>query len=368
MQIKLQEITIRELTTWYKDNQEEWVTSMNGMLNIRPKYQREFVYDNKKRNAVIETINKNFPLNVMYFVENEDGSLEVLDGQQRTISICEYIAWNFSIDNRHFHNLTETEKNQILDYKLMVYFCNWDDKEKLDWFQTINIAWEKLTPQELRNAVYTWTWLTDAKRHFSKSTCVAYRLWSDYMTWSPIRQEYLEKVISWINNWEIKSYMATHQHDTDANELWQYFQDVIAWIKKLFPDYKKEMKWLDWWIFYNTYKNNSYNTNTLAWEVAKLMLDDDVTSKKWIYEYLLSWDEKYLSIRAFSDAQKRQVYESQKWMCPLCIKKWKDKQESYFEISQMEADHITPWSQWWKTDIANCQMLCRECNRRKSDR
>ncbi len=368
MQIELHEITIKELTTWYKDNQEEWVTSMNGTLNIRPKYQREFVYKEKQRNAVIETIKKDFPLNVMYFVKNEDKSLEVLDWQQRTISICEYVAGNFSLENRYFHNLTDTEKNKILDYKLMVYFCEWDDIEKLDWFKTINIAWEKLFDQEMRNAVYTWPWLSDAKKHFSKTNCPAYLLWSDYMTWSPIRQEYLEKVISWINSWEVEVYMAIHQHDTDANELWQYFQDVIAWIKKLFPDYRKEQKWLDWWVFYNKYKNNSYNSNDLKIKVERLMQDDDVTSKKWIYEYLLSWDEKHLSIRAFSDAQKRWVYETQGWICPLCISKWKSKEESHFEIWEMEADHITPWSQWGKTSIDNCQMLCREYNRRKSDR
>ena len=38
------------------------------------------------------------------------------------------------------------------------------DSEKLEWFRTINIAGEKLTEQELRNAVYSGSWVTDAKR------------------------------------------------------------------------------------------------------------------------------------------------------------------------------------------------------------
>ena len=42
--------------------------------------------------------------------------------------------------------------------------------------------------------------------------------------------------------------------------------------------------------------------------------------------------------------------------------------KEHFEIEQMEADHITPWSQGGKTDDKNCQMLCKECNRRKSDK
>jgi hypothetical protein len=54
---------------------------------------------------------------------------------------------------------------------------------------------EKLYDQELRNAIYTGTWLSDAKRYFSKSSCPAYNMASDYMTGSSIRQDYLETTI-----------------------------------------------------------------------------------------------------------------------------------------------------------------------------
>ena len=176
MKIELKEITIRDVANGYLNSDEEGVVGFGGKLNIRPKYQREFVYKDKQRDAVIETVKKNFPLNVMYWVKNEDDTYEVLDGQQRTISICEYVTGTFSLNALYIHNLTDVEKNQILDYKLMVYFCEGNDKEKLDWFKTINIAGEKLTNQELRNAIYTGTWLSDAKRYFSKSNCAAYNI------------------------------------------------------------------------------------------------------------------------------------------------------------------------------------------------
>ena len=134
MKIELHTITVREVSENYVDNDEEGVVGYNGKLNIRPKYQREFVYDEEKRNAVIDTIFKDFPLNVMYWVKNEDGTFEVLDGQQRTVSFCQYVKNDFSVDNRIFDNLTNTEKEKILNYKLMVYFCEGNDKEKLDWF------------------------------------------------------------------------------------------------------------------------------------------------------------------------------------------------------------------------------------------
>lgn len=245
MDIKLREIPIRELIAGYINNAEDGVVGYGGRLNIRPKYQREFVYKDKQRDSVIETVRKDFPLNVMYWVANPDGTYEVLDGQQRTISICEYVTGNFSLNFQYFHNLEEVEKEQILDYTLMIYFCEGNDREKLDWFETINIAGEKLTAQELRNAIYTGTWLTDAKRYFSKTGCAAYGIGSDYLNGSPIRQDYLETAIDWISGGgeeKIKEYMSKHQHDPNANELWLYYQNVINWVKVIFPNYRKEMK------------------------------------------------------------------------------------------------------------------------------
>ncbi len=358
MKIELNEISIREVAENYVDNAEDGVVGYNGKLNIRPKYQREFVYDEKQRNAVIDTIRKGFPLNVMYWVKNEDGTYEVLDGQQRTVSFCQYINGDFSIDNRAFHNLTKAERDLILDYKLMIYFCEGNDKEKLDWFKIINIAGEKLTDQELRNAVYTGPWLTNAKLHFSKTNCAAYLLAKDYVNGSPIRQEYLETALSWINNGNVEEYMSIHQHDPNANELWTYFRNVIEWVQLTFTNYRKEMKGINWGVLYNQFKNNTYDTNKLEQEIQTLMIDDDVTNKKGIYSYVLTRNEKHLNIRAFTENQKRSAYEKQNGICKNCGK--------HFDIKEMEADHITPWHAGGKTSVDNCQMLCKDCNRRKS--
>jgi hypothetical protein len=280
MKIELHEIQIKEVVKGYLNDNEEGVVGYGGKLNIRPKYQREFVYKDKQRDAVIETLVKNFPLNVMYWVKNEDDSYEVLDGQQRTISICEYVAGVFSLNHLYFHNLQKEEKEQILEYKLMVYFCEGTDKEKLEWFKIINIAGEKLTDQELRNAIYTGTWLTDAKKHFSKSGCPAYNIGSDYMTGSPIRQDYLETVISWLSNGNIEQYMADNQHKPNANELWLYFNSVISWVKVIFPKYRKEMKGVYFGFLYNKFKDKEYDAKKLETEITQLMQDEDVTKSQ----------------------------------------------------------------------------------------
>ena len=362
MQIELHEIPVKELVKGYINNDEEGIVGYGGILNIRPKYQREFVYKDDKRNAVIETIWKDFPLNVMYWAKNNDGTFEVLDGQQRTISVCEYVAGKFSIIvngiTLYFHNLTADQKEKILNYKLMIYFCEGTDTEKLDWFKIINIAGEKLTDQELRNAVYTGEWLTNAKSNFSKTNCPAYLMAKDYVSGSPIRQEILETALDWISDGKINDYMAAHQHDSNASELWQYFQDVINWVESRFTVKRREMKGLPWGNYYNLFKDKPLNATTLESEIKQLMQDDDVTKKSGIYEYVLSRQERCLNIRAFTDNMKREAYERQNGICPIC--------KQHFEIAQMEADHITPWHAGGKTNAENCQMLCKECNRRKS--
>ena len=358
MKIELKEFTVGEVAAGYKNTLEEGVVGFGGRLNIRPKYQREFVYNEEKRNAVIGTIRKNFPLNVMYWVKNADGSYEVLDGQQRTISFCEYVAGTFSVDCLYFHNLTDTEREQILSYPLMIYVCEGTDREKLDWFRIINIAGEKLTDQELRNAVYTGEWLTDAKRYFSRTNCVAYALANGYMSGSCIRQDYLESVLSWISDGKIEEYMAQRQHDGNAAALWLYFSSVIEWVKAVFPVYRKEMKGLGWGRYYNRFKDGYFDAKALEKRTEELMADEDVTAKKGIYEYLLDGDERHLNIRAFTPKMKREAYEKQKGICPLCKKA--------FALEEMEGDHITPWRLGGATVAENCQMLCRACNRKKS--
>jgi hypothetical protein len=358
VKIELRDISVRELFDGYEDNDELGVHAYGGKLDVRPPYQREFVYKDKQRDAVVDTLRKDFPLNVMYWAVREDGTYEIIDGQQRTISICQFLNSEFAFQNLYFHNLQEDQKEQVRNYPLKVYMCSGTDSEKLEWFRTINIAGAELTAQELRNAVYSGTWVTDAKRYFSKSGCPAVGLGGDYMNGTPIRQDYLETVIKWINNGDVEGYMAVHQHKPNAKDLWLYFQSVMAWVKATFPKHRKEMKSVQWGWLYNEFKDADLDPAVLGAEVAALMGDDDVTKKRGVYAYVLTRQERHLSIRAFTDNQKREAYERQKGTCPACGK--------HFELNQMQADHITPWSKDGKTIASNCQMLCQDDNRKKS--
>ena len=362
MKIDLHEITVRDLVEGYHDDGEGGVRGYGGKLDIRPPFQREFVYKDKQRDAVVETITKGFPLNVMYWAVRQDGTYEVIDGQQRTISAAQYVEGDYSLDGLYFFNLQDDEKERILDYELQVYVCDGTDSEKLAWFRIINIAGEKLTDQELRNAVYAGPWVSDAKRYFSRPQGPAYAVGNKYVRGSPIRQEYLETAIQWLKDegQTVEDYMGAHQHDPTATTLWNHFQSVINRVEAVFPKYRNPMKGVDWGGLYGCLQDESLDPEQLEAEVARLMIDDDVTKQSGIYPYLLTGEEKHLNIRAFTPAMKQKAFEIQKGICKVCAEA--------FEIADMEADHITPWAQGGKTNEQNCQMLCKPCNRRKSNK
>lgn len=362
MKIELTEIRIEDLVRGYVNNNEDGVYAYDGKLSVRPPYQREFCYKDKQQRAVVESILKGFPLGTMYWVLNEDNTFELLDGQQRTLSICEFVRGQFNIDNRFFTNLLKEEQDRFLNYKIYVYVCSGGtESEKLDWFRTINIAGEKLTEQELLNINYMGPWLADAKAKFSKSDCAAFKIGSRYVKGNPIRQDYLETVLNWISGGYPASYMSAHQHDAVATPLINYFTAVINWVGDIFRNYRSEMLGLDWGDLYNRYKDIAYDPAEVETKVRELMENEEVTDKRGIYEYVLSGcDEaiaRCLSKRSFSKADKRTVYEKQEGVCPICGEK--------HAFEDMDGDHIVPWWRGGTTTIDNLQMLCRKCNNGK---
>ena len=359
MKISLLETTVSELSEGYSDDGEGGVSGYSGRLDIRPLYQREFVYKDKQRDAVINTIRQGFPLNVMYWADRGDGTYEIIDGQQRTISICQYVGSSFSIDGLAFHNLQDDQRECILNYRLMVYVCSGTDSERLDWFETINIAGVVLTKQELRNAVYHGPWLSSAKAYFSRPGCPADGIGAKHLKGSPIRQDYLETAIQWIKNESqtVEEYMSRHHHDNNAIALWNHFRSVIDWTNATFTKYRKQMKGVEWGPLYTRFRDKDFDPTALEADTKRLMLDDDVTNKSGIYPYLLGGDQRYLSIRDFSPAMKTEAFERQNGACLHC--------KENFRLNEMEGDHIDPWSKGGKTVADNCQMLCKPCNRRK---
>lgn len=373
MKIELHNIPVKEIFSGYKDMDDDGVTGYDGRLDIRPAYQRNYVYSPEQAEAVIHTVLRKpsgYPLNVMYWVKTGDDRYEVLDGQQRTLSLMQFLDHKYPIqlNGKTFYcdSLPDDEYAQIMNYELMVYICEGTASEKLEWFEVVNIAGERLTRQELRNKSYTGAWLSDAKLHFSKRNCAAKGLSDKYVKGDPNRQELLEKALSWIADLKgttIEEYMSAHQHNADADELWQYFQDVIRWVEKIFPDYYAQMKGLEWGTLYNAHHGTPYNSATMRTETKRLMEDEEVQKKAGIFEYLLTCQSdpyagKLLNLRTFDEKDKRRKYHEQDGVCPICGKG--------FEYDDMRGDHIKPWSKGGRTEYDNLQMLCADCNGSKA--
>ena len=373
MRIKQLEVTIGEITKGYINNEEQGVRGYNGLLDIRPPYQREFIYNEAEQRAVINTVLNKYPLNVMYWVKRSDDAecpYEVMDGQQRTLSLCQYVAGKFAVDFKYFDNQPADDQKKILDYKLTVYVCEGKESEKLEWFKTINIAGKPLNEQEIRNAVYAGPFVSDAKHHFSKSNCGAYRLGKDLVNGSPIRQDFFKKALEWMAEHETRNgklqsavgYMAVHQHDKNAIPLWTYFQNVLNWAISTFnmKKFKIIMKGVDWALFYDKYHEQPLDIKAMEDRISDLIGDDEIQKPNGIIPYVLTGDERYLDLRTFKDKVKKAIWEKQNHKCAICGKE--------FDFEFMEGDHIKPWREGGRTDIKNCQMLCRQCNRSKGSK
>lgn len=371
-------LSVRELIKSYQENDDTGkVTAWNGKLDVRPEFQREFVYNEKQQSAVINTVLNNFPLNIMYFVDRQNGEYEVLDGQQRIISICRYATNNAisvkipastgGYNSINFANLPDELRNKFLDYELQIYICEGSDQEKFDWFQIINIAGEELEKQEIRNALYHGPWLTDAKSAFSRNNCAAKKKYGKYLKGDCIRQDYLETVFTWKAVQEgyegkdaIEKFMQIHRTEKNANAIWDYFEAVFEWVQYVFgKNFDKSMKGVAWGLLYNEHKDDILNPEDIQKEVKELLSNEEITQKSGIYTYILTGEEKYLSPRKFDDATKSTVYEEQEHKCALCGK--------VKELKDMHADHKIPWSKGGRTEKSNCQMLCAECNLKKNN-
>lgn len=369
MKIVQKEFTVRDLFDGFQDSDEEGVVGLRGRLDIRPPFQREFVYKDDKRDAVIDTVLKDFPLNVFYFsVTGTDpgtgeDTYEVLDGQQRIMSLCRFLETpgGFSItdpsgETRYFHTLSEDEQDQILDYALQVYVCDGSDDEKLEWFKTINVAGERLNAQELRNAVFAGPWLSDAKKKFSKSGCAAYHLARTYVKGSPIRQDFLQTALEWIAHRDgvtIEEAMAARRDEDDAQELWSYFRGVTEWVTDTFVVYRREMKGVNWGALYNEHAGTEFDVNALEDRITALMEDDDVTRKASIYEYVLSGAEKALGIRDFTPSMSRDAYARQEGACAHC--------GTEHPSEKLTATHAVAWVNGGTTSADNCDLICADC-------
>ncbi|BBN11498.1 hypothetical protein MPTK1_5g12430 [Marchantia polymorpha subsp. ruderalis] len=143
-----------------------------GRLDLRPSYQRDYVWDKRTASKLIESVLLNIPLPTMFFHERSQGLLEVVDGKQRLTSI-----WCFMEDQRFpdgsdfaltglevldelngkkYTDLEESLREVMQDFALNVHTISRhsDDEVVFEVFERLNMGSTQLNEQELRNCVF----------------------------------------------------------------------------------------------------------------------------------------------------------------------------------------------------------------------
>ena len=378
--------TIKEICEGFVYNKFEGkgLFGLNGKLTIQPEYQRNYIYaDGKKDVAVIDSILKEYPIGIIYFNKVGKDTFEILDGQQRITSIGRYVKGNFAIMDekgtpKYFDSIAKDKQKKILQTKLLIYECEGAESEIKEWFETINIAGVPLTQQELFNAIFSGQFVTLAKEEFSNSKNSNTQKWGAYINGVVDRQDFLERALDWVSQGEVKEYMSKHRRDTNINELKNYFNTVIDWVSKTFLEVESEMRGLEWGRLYEEYHNKRYNPKKISEIVHKLYADPYVKNRKGVFEYILGGekDTKLLNVRVFDEVIKKSVYtvqtdnskKKEKSNCSHCAIGHSANKNKIWKISEMDADHVSAWSKGGKTDISNCEMLCKTHNRAKGNR
>lgn len=369
----------------YDRNEERGLFGLDGKLIIQPEFQRNYIYGDGKRDvAVVESLLKGYPLGLIYFVENEDGMYEVLDGQQRITSFARFVkmSWAFAVEwngrQRYINSLDEDDKERILNTQLTIYVCKGEPSEIQKWFETINIVGVPLSKQELRNASYHGPFVTAARSIFSNVNNTNMNRWRTYINGDPKRQEILETALDWVSSGDIEGYMALHRDNGDTSELKNFFDTVLDWVDSVFDYTGKYVRGLEWGRLYREYHSNAYSKDYVTERVDALLADTQINNKSGIFEYILGGetDTSLLNVRVFDERTKKIVYKRQTddaeargvSNCPLCALGHDNNKDRIYAQKEMEADHVTAWSRGGVTDESNCQMLCKTHNRAKGNR
>lgn len=379
-------ITVKDICEGFVYNELEGkgLFGLSGKLTIQPEYQRNYIYaDGKKDVAVIDSLLKDYPLGLIYFVKVSDDEFEILDGQQRITSFGRYVTNKFAIKDengmeQYFNGIAADKRTKILESKLTIYECEGEESEIKSWFRTINIVGIPLNDQELNNAIFSGPFVTLSKEEFSNSQNANIQKWSAYIKGSVNRQAFLERALDWVSKGNIVDYMSSHRYSDNITEVKTYFKSVIDWVSTVFIDVESEMCGLEWGRLYETYHKKAYDPKTVSKQVQNLYGDSYVKNRKGIFEYILggSKDTKLLDIRVFDDATKKSVYKTQtkkaeskeESNCPLCAIGHNANANKIWKLDDMDADHVAAWSKGGATDAKNCQMLCKTHNRAKGNR
>lgn len=128
-------------------------------------FQREDVWDRKKKSELIESILMGLPIPIIYLYEDENANLIVVDGRQRLTALFEFLGNKFKLTDltilkemsgKKFEELPLSYQSKIEDYQLTTQVIKppTPDSVKFQIFDRVNRGGMTLNNQEMRNALY----------------------------------------------------------------------------------------------------------------------------------------------------------------------------------------------------------------------
>lgn len=407
--------TLGEIAERYEDRSEDnvgGVTTMNGQINIRPKYQRAFIRETDKtwRSRLIDSVLNGRPIGNFYFAgKDKKGYYDVLDGQQRLMTLCSVInnGRQGTIDIEHdgkiesapFNKFPPKWQDAIKNYKIPVYVCYGEEDGMLNWFTTINQPHSELTKQEIRNAVYCGTFVESAKQLFSKTKATSNPT-SEFLSKSspyyyknfsydlkPERQDFLEKVIDWVSmpmsdynpkrknetederDERISNYMAIHRNDANADSLVIGYKKIVDWAYNTFHKEIIEQKGIrgcNWGELYALFSDKTFDLDKINHEIEELLANDSIAFTRNVPKYVLAGKQandedenrryKLLNVKGLTASERTKLYKMQNGIDPIDGK--------VYSIENMQAHHIKPIYGGGETKIANMVLLSAENHRK----
>lgn len=391
IEVKRKNVKVKDILEgfeWFND-QEKKLVAYKGKLDIRPAFQREFIYELEDEQSVIRSILNDFPLSLMYWGDNEDGTFEIIDGQQRTLSVLRFIKDIFQAKVntvsgevvRNFSNLDTKIQEKILNYEFDVAILKGGNELKLAYFKIINTSGKILNEQELLNASYSGKFVTGARKLFSNKNSIflnergADGNWTNFLhTNEDIeRQELLNKVLKWVSKnkgQSVEEYLATNIN-SNPQILEKEILKIVKWAKNTFApetkDFNDELLGVNWGEAYYLNKSleknerieNKLTPKDLVKMIKETVDQPAVTKPKGVIMYLVTNDDKYLNTRNFSAKDRRAKWLEQNKCCNICGER-KD-------FDQTTGDHDHPWSKGGRTQYDNLVILCKTCNTLKSN-
>ncbi len=158
----------RELLTSTIDYNLEGLTNLitKRVIDLAPKYQRRFRWDDVRKSKLIESFLMNVPVPPIFLNEDDFGKYSVIDGKQRLSSIHEFITGKLTLkgllvfkdlNDLNFFDLPIEFQNSLkirATIRAIIILRQSDKDIKYEVFQRLNTGGVKLNAQEIRNSAF----------------------------------------------------------------------------------------------------------------------------------------------------------------------------------------------------------------------